>query len=152
MGIEQFYQKHKDKLIGYACAFCHDYELAEDAVQESFIKAITRSNTFKGRSEPELLSWFYVVIKRQLLDHSRKKWRTEPYMESIHDKECRNQLDSDLEFKEALKSLPDPLSTSVWLRYYLGYNSKEIGEALGVNDATVRSRLKKARELLKKGL
>ncbi len=150
MGIENFYLKHKDKLIGYACAFCHDYDMAEDVVQESFIKALVKDDTFKDRSEPELLSWFYVVIKNHLVDHSRKKWRNQPYVDYIHDAKVKVDLGSDLEFRQMVKSLPDQLAASVWLRYGLGYNSKEIGEKLGINDATIRSRLKKARELLKK--
>jgi RNA polymerase sigma-70 factor (ECF subfamily) len=150
MSIEQFYQKHKDKLIGYACAFCYDYEFAEDAVHDSFIKAIVQGDTFKSRSESELLSWFYVVIKNKLIDQGRKKHRTEPYVEYIHDSIAKIELDSELELNEMLDSLPQDLAGSVWMRYLLGYNSKEIGKALGVNDATVRSRLKKAREMLKK--
>ena len=150
MGIEQFYLKHKDKLIGYACAFCHDYDLAEDMVQESFMKALIKTDTFVDRSEPELLSWFYVVIKNKLVDHSRKSWRNQPYVDYIHDAKQQVGLESDVEFHQLIKSLPDQLAASVWLRYSLGYNSKEIGKRLGVNDATVRSRLKKARELLKK--
>lgn len=150
MNIEQFYQKHKDKLIGYACAFCHDYDLAEDAVHDSFIKSIARGNTFKDRSESELLSWFYIVIKNRLIDCCRKSSRTEPYVDYIHDSKAACELDSELELKEMLDSLPESLAGTVWMRYCLGYNSKEIGKALGLNHTTVRSRLKKAREMLKK--
>ena len=150
MNIEAFYQKHKQKLIGYACAFCHDYDLSEDVVQESFLKSLVKCDTFTGRSEPELLSWFYVVIKNRLVDLGRKDWRTQPYYEWMEERsDDAYGMEGAFAFRELIKTLPDTLAAPVWMRYAMGYNSREIGQALGIKDATIRSRLKKAREQLK---
>lgn len=45
-------------------------------------------------------------------------------------------------------NLPLPFKTVILLYYYEGFNTREISETLGVPDATVRSRLKRAREKL----
>ncbi|MBQ8931062.1 MAG: RNA polymerase sigma factor, partial [Ruminiclostridium sp.] len=48
--------------------------------------------------------------------------------------------------------LPEELKVPVYLHYYAGYSSKEIGRLLGIADSSVRSRLLKARKLLEKVL
>ena len=48
--------------------------------------------------------------------------------------------------------LPEKYRTAIYLHYYEGYSTKEIAEIIGVPAATVRTRLRRAREQLKTGL
>lgn len=58
----------------------------------------------------------------------------------------------DAELREALLSLPEKLRLPVMLHYIEGYTTEEAAAILRVPVGTVRSRLKKARETLKKAL
>jgi len=53
---------------------------------------------------------------------------------------------------DAIKSLPSKCSIVVYLFYYEGYSTKEIGKLLHIKEATVRTRLVRARKLLKEQL
>ena len=48
--------------------------------------------------------------------------------------------------------LPSELKVPVYLHYYAGYSSKEIGKLLGIADSSVRSRIRKAKKILEKVL
>ena len=54
--------------------------------------------------------------------------------------------------RESLQKLDDSLLGPVVLRYFCDFNSKEVGEILGLNPSTVRSRLREARMILAKRL
>jgi RNA polymerase sigma-70 factor (ECF subfamily) len=58
-------------------------------------------------------------------------------------------IDEYSEVLDALSRLPDKLKVPVYLFYYHGYSSKEIGEILRENDSTVRNHLQKAKKLLR---
>ena len=53
---------------------------------------------------------------------------------------------------EAILALPRDQKTAVYMYYYEGYSSAEIAQALGCRQGTVRSRLSRARQALKKDL
>ena len=57
-----------------------------------------------------------------------------------------------LDLRGAINRLEEPLRVAVVLRYYAGLDSAEIGGALGVPSATVRTRLRRALELLQDAL
>ena len=58
----------------------------------------------------------------------------------------------DTELYEAIKQLPTKCRSVIYLFYYEGYSTKEIAEILRMKEATVRTRLVRARKLLKEQL
>lgn len=57
--------------------------------------------------------------------------------------------DSKLFIWEEITKIPDKYKTVIYLHYYEGYNSEEIGNILGIKSSTVRTQLSTARQLLK---
>lgn len=72
--------------------------------------------------------------------------KNEPLSDNIPDS-CISGDAKDLLY--ALSDLPDNLKIPVYLFYYDGYSSDEIGQMLHITPSAVRSRLQKARELLR---
>lgn len=56
------------------------------------------------------------------------------------------------ELTPLILQLPSDLRVPLYLHYYEGYRSEEIGEMLGISASAVRTRLQKARERLKENL
>lgn len=135
-------------------------EAAEDIVQEAFIKCY---GEIKKLKDPKAFhSWFYRLLTRICWRYCSKEKNnlfksTETnynYKNIVSD----NYTLSDIMEKNELKKLIDksldklsiPLKTTIILYYYNEMSIKEISQALGCFEGTVKSRLHNARKLLKK--
>ena len=120
----------------------------KDAVQEAIFKA------WKGRARLRDKAYFETWLIRILINEchniQREAMRMRP-AERIPEKQYSEPLmeGSNAELREALMALPDKLRLPVMLHYMEGYTTQEVSGILHVPVGTVRSRLKKARELMK---
>lgn len=64
-------QAHADYLYSYTRARVNDEEQARDLVQETFLAALEKVNTFEGRSSER--TWLTVILRNKIIDHYRKK-------------------------------------------------------------------------------
>lgn len=140
-----------------------DFHIAEEITQDTFLKAYQRLATLK---EPQrFASWLYVIAARCCIAWLRKKrLRTQSLEETssaVLDKatysgyiveeneriaiEARRQV-----VKNLLAELQESERTVITLHYFGEMSSAEIGEFLGVSANTVRSRLRRAQQRLKK--
>jgi RNA polymerase sigma-70 factor (ECF subfamily) len=140
MTLEALYFSHKAKLIGRLTAYSRDYHTAEDAVQLAFLKAMQNPDFF-DMPERAAAAWLYVTAKNVLVDEKRKLSRLvaladydEPYADF--------NTDDALLIQELLKKLSPEQREIVTLRYLSGLNATEIGQALSIPTATVRTRLR----------
>lgn len=152
--------KHMDRLFNLCYWYLGDYEEANDAAQDTFLKAYGGMKGF--RSESAFSTWLYRIAvntcKNKL--HSsefRRRHNTVP-LEGNLDREgpgTDNQNPSPeirLEEKErkrmvmgALNSLPPEHREMVTLRDIQGLSYEEISEITGLNPGTVKSRISRAR-------
>lgn len=65
---------------------------------------------------------------------------------------CRNDSFSSLELKSAIDALDDELKNIIYMKFYLGFNNKEISSATGDSEYLVRKKLAKALEDIKENL
>jgi len=139
----------------------------EDVLQDVSIQALKQSG--KCRSREDSVRWLIkVTVNRCLMEHRRRRSFRRRACEILkHRSESKtnsNRTDEkvidaeELEIvRESLQKLDDSLLGPVVLRYFCDLNSKEVGEILGLNPSTVRSRLREARmirakRLLKRGV
>lgn len=127
---------------------------ADDLVQEVMVKAIENRTQFKEGTN--LKAWLFLILKNQLLTHKRKFWRVS---EDPEEKLSKTLISlptgtSRLELEEAIQAiahLPSyrqhPLVLSV-----NGHDSYQIAEILNIPRGTVKSRISRAREELRKVL
>ena len=69
-GIEDIYEKYASKIYKYIYAFSHDYDVAEEILQETFYSAIKNANKF--RNESSIYTWLCKIAKNKRKDHLKK--------------------------------------------------------------------------------
>lgn len=153
MLMEDSFEAYRDEMLRFLTWYSRDWDEAEDAVQEAFLRAVRARAYLELMPEQALKSWLFTTAKNALTDVKRRNRRLEP-IESILEESAGWYEDDDaaerILAEETLKKLPDTLRQIVLMRYHLGYNSGEIGGMLGVPAATVRTRLRSAVSIMKK--
>ena len=133
----------------------HDRALAEDAVQETFLKAYKSMDTFRGDCSEK--TWLMRIAVNTCRDMRRSAWfrhvdrRTD--IEGIPS--WTPQIDGDDDAEEvarAVVKLPARYREVILLYYDQDMTLKEIADVLGIGISSVSERLKTARTKLRKAL
>lgn len=127
------------------CILCN-FQDAEDAVQETFLKYLTKSPEFND--EEHRKAWLIKVTAN--VSKNMLMFRLRRETANIEDFENIGITENDYETFELIMNLPAKYKIVMTLYYVEGYKSKEIAEIIDINEDTVRKRLQKGRELLKK--
>lgn len=149
---------HARGVMNVIFRMCGDEQVAEDAAQETFIRAWSHLGSF--RPEASLKSWLYRIALNAATDMLRREKRIlpgdvddfqltdpEPGPEGVYLQEERATL-----VQRAVSSLPDASRAVLVLKAYEGLSYHEIANALDIPLGTVMSRLNYARRLLKEKL
>ncbi len=144
--IKELVEKYSSLIfrISY-CILCNPYD-AEDAVQETFLRYITKAPEFND--EEHRKAWLIKVSAN--ISKNMLMFRLRRDTVNIDDVENIGIAQNDYETFELIMSLPAKYKIVMTLYYVEGYKSKEIAEIIDINEDTVRKRLQKGRELLKK--
>lgn len=135
----------------YARKHCHASDV-DDAVQESLL---TISRKVKGlQAAAAFSSWLFVVIRRECRKLERMMFRHEPLEDELAEQQfvCRTDEALRIDLANALESLPAHYLEVVLLRDFEELTIAEIAERLGENAPAVKSRLHRARELVREYL
>ncbi len=129
----------------------HDASAAEDAVQETFLKAYKALPAW--REDCSAKSWLMRIALNTRRDMSRSAWhrhtnkRITPEELPIAAEDTVNE--EALALREAIGKLPRKLQEPVLLYYYQDMNLREVADALHTVPSTVSKRLAQARKLLR---
>jgi RNA polymerase sigma-70 factor (ECF subfamily) len=138
-------------------------EDAEDMAQEAFLKAYSSLDSFRGDSKFSV--WLYRIVSNVCLDFLRKQKKRQSFSLSMEDDDgeegelelpdLRRLPEDELEKKltrdavqRGLAQLPEDARQILLLREIQGLSYEEIGEALGLEPGTVKSRIFRARKKL----
>jgi RNA polymerase sigma-70 factor (ECF subfamily) len=130
---------------------------AEDAAQETFVRAYTRLNTYQPGSR--FGSWLLSITSHWCIDFLRRRravsldeMEVRPMADTISDHPESLALQSERrdEVQRWLNGLPDPYRSVLVLRYWHELSYAEISESTGLPVSTIRMRLFRARQLLAK--
>ncbi len=149
---------HAQGVLNVIYRMCGNIQLAEDAAQETFIKAWLDFGSF--RPQASLRNWLYRIAINAAIDMLRKDKRILPgAMEDFHltdpqaGPEARYlQSERTAIVQKATLSLPETSRAVLVLREYEGLSYHEIADALDIPIGTVMSRLNHARSLLRSKL
>ena len=133
-----------------------DRHLAEDAVQETFIKVMKSLHTYRG--DGPLAGWLYRIGYRETIAIARKRRdqpmdadllgrELEPAVENVERSVVERELADRLD--KAIAALTDPLRGAFVLRDIEGLSTTEVAAALEVSESAVKMRLARAREALR---
>lgn len=146
--MDEIFERYCDTVYRLAYSYLKNAADAEDVVQDVFVKRMQCSKKF--RDEEHEKAWLLRVTINRAKDLLKSYWMTKrDAEEKIY---LGYSLNLDQEKKEVLEqvlALPEKCKVAVYLHYFEGYTSKEIGKILHCTESAVRMRLKKGRELLK---
>ena len=130
-----------------------DAALAEDAVQETFLKAWRAHETYRQESSEK--TWLMRIAVNTCRDMMRSRWfrrvdRTVNMDDLPEPTAAFSEPDDTL--ARAILSLPDSLRQVITLRYYQGMSVQEVADVLRVHRRTVHYRLDKAERILRDAL
>lgn len=150
-GFTPIVERYNRVLFSVALRMLGDYEDARDATQNAFVKAFEHLDTFDP--DRKLFSWLYRILVNECLNLRRAQHPGEPL-----DDETESPVGNPLEaaaasetrdrVQLALQALPFDSRQVVVLRHFADLSYAEIGEALGIAEKTVKSRLFTARQRL----
>lgn len=136
-------REHLAAVSAYARSATSRRHVAEEAVQETFIRAWRYWPTF--RHESSVLSWLITICRRVIIDLVQKDTITEPLPVDVID---RNDNFEPTALQELVAQLPLPQREVVVLCALLGFDYETAAKTLNIPIGTVRSRLARARETL----
>lgn len=142
----EIYNRHVDTVYRVCYSFMKNPAEAEDMVQDTFLRLLSTGKRFENERHEK--AWLIVTASNLCKDSLKKWWRRN---ENIDDYASLPQSggDRDNTVLEAILALQTDYKTAVYLYYYEGYTTAEIAAHLNCPEATVRSRLSRARKQLR---
>ncbi|NOZ27026.1 MAG: sigma-70 family RNA polymerase sigma factor [Chloroflexi bacterium] len=133
-----------------------DAEEAEDAAQETFLRAYTRLHTY--RPEHKFSTWILSIASHHCIDRLRRRrfiWLSadeEPVRRALQARVVERSPEEvalESERREEIRAMLDVLDpmyrAPIVLRYWHDLSYKEIAEVMGITEAAVKTRLHRAR-------
>jgi RNA polymerase sigma-70 factor (ECF subfamily) len=164
---KELMERHRSAIYHIVLKIVRDREAVEDLVQETFMKAFASLATY--RSEYKFSTWLYRIAANAAIDYLRKKrLKTLSLDAPVHGSDDMGSIDipdysyspeKEIEEREkrisindAIDSLPEKYRLVIVYRHKDDKSYEEIAEALDIPIGTVKARIFRARELLKKKL
>ena len=145
----QMAEAHKDMVYRLAFSYTKNPAYAEDITQNVLLALFTTSKEFD--SDEHIKNW----LVRTTINECKQLWRSAWNKTVSIDAYCRQLSFDDPHYEDlflAIMKLDKKYRIVIALFYYEGYSIHEIAEILKIPDATVGTRLRRARLLLKKWL
>jgi RNA polymerase sigma-70 factor (ECF subfamily) len=157
--VEAAYRAYKEAILQAMIFFCRDEQAAKDGVSQAFTQALARKYMLEAMPEPAVKAWLYAAARNAVVDIKRRESRFSNLPDE--DAYCGGGLSvfadtrlsdpADRAAAEALiEKLPPALRMPVRMKYFGGMNASEIGRAMSLPPATVRTRLRTALQMMRK--
>ena len=152
--LNLLYENYSDSLYGVILKITNNEEIAEDALQETFVKVWKALSKFRGDSQ--VYTWIYRIATREALALIKKEKRLQ-----IGDDAFQYHLSADPYFNgdEAmeqligvLEKLPERQRTVFQMKYFQDLSFKDISEQLDVSIGSLKASYHHAKEKIKSAL
>ncbi len=156
--FEALYSRYCDKVYRKCYSFTKSQVKAEDLTHDIFLRLITKLPTFK--EEAKFSTWLYSVTYNYCMDQIRSKKNVEVYAEDAYEK-ATDYSDEEADTAElaemsarglqkALEQLSPEDRTLLLMKYQDGISIRDIANVQGVSEGTIKMRLLRSREKLRK--
>ena len=149
---EELYEDHYEELVAYGTRMSGDKELAEDLVQETFVKALMNGETVAELSPSKQRAWLFRTFKNLFFDRYRRAVLENEYAQNSQPEYLEDQGMQEIENAMMLQSISPQDRALFQLRYFDGYSAEEISQMMNLPPGTVRSKLSRCRKYLKQSL
>lgn len=143
-------QRYEHMLLSFCTRILQDRGMAQDAVQETFLKAHLKRKSFRGAHEHSEKAWLMQIAVNTCMDQKRSKWARmidgrisleSMLIPALHDED-------KMMLRWAVDALPDLYRDIVLMYYYKDMTIHEISLFAKQSPSVMYRRLRKARELL----
>ncbi|MFC6085562.1 RNA polymerase sigma factor SigM [Sphaerisporangium aureirubrum] len=152
--FSEIVRRHRDRMWAVALRTLGDPDEAADAVQDAFVSAYRKAESFRG--DAAVTTWLHRIVVNACLDRMRRKSirpvaddelveaaeRDTPIPDQTGDR------DVSMEVSAALKLLPADQRAALVLVDMMGYSVEDAAQVLGVPTGTVKSRCARGRAKL----
>ncbi|MEO3811394.1 RNA polymerase sigma factor SigM [Sphaerisporangium sp. B11E5] len=152
--FSEIVRRHRDRMWAVALRTLGDPDEAADAVQDAFVSAYRKAESFRG--DAAVTTWLHRIVVNACLDRMRRKSirpvaddelveaaeRDTPIPDQTGDR------DVSMEVSAALKLLPADQRAALVLVDMMGYSVEDAAQVLGVPAGTVKSRCARGRAKL----
>ena len=156
--ISTLIERHSRRVRDYIRMMVKDQDVADDLMQETFIKAVRHIDQGRYADSGKFLSWLLRIAHNQVIDFFRQKKSAKNITESeagygilgtlrvaennVEDRMVASQIEADV--RRLVEHLPDEQREVVKLRYYSGLSFQEIADQTGVSINTALGRMRYA--------
>jgi RNA polymerase sigma-70 factor, ECF subfamily len=145
--LDNFVHEHEKALRNFAVYLTRSEDEAEDLIQDTWMKCITFQQMLESMTSQKQRSWLFTVLKNRWLDILRKR-----KLEGLAQAEMKAPVTNAVpvyQLEVHLDKLPPLEREIIRLRFWQGYNSRQISEEMGIPEGTVRWRLKLGMDKMK---
>jgi RNA polymerase sigma-70 factor (ECF subfamily) len=143
--LETLYRLRAQQFARLAWAITGDRELARDALQDGFARALLRQDSFRGQGD--LAAWVARIVANAAQDIVRR--RSDELRYALAKSETELEIsEGDSRLRIAVASLPERQRLAVFFRYYADLDYAQIAAALGIERGTVSATLNAAHKKL----
>ncbi len=155
-GLALLYKNYSDTLYGIAIRVLKNEPFAEDCIQKSLLKIWNAIDTYDA-SKSTLYTWMAQIVKNTAFDIKRlksfqKEEKTETIDPSVYKDRVNNQEQGGIDVENLLGSIDSKYSEVLYYLYLEGYSQSELSEKLDIPLGTIKTRSKKAIDLLREKL
>jgi len=152
--IERLYRRRVGAFLASVTAFLGDAEAALDAVQDGFVLALRKRDSFRG--EADLEAWVWRIVLNAARDRANSSSRHSALAIRVAaDDEFGSggsSNDAHSELRGLVSALPERQRLAVFLRYYADLSYSQLGQVLGVDPGTIAASLNAAHRTLRQKL
>jgi RNA polymerase sigma-70 factor, ECF subfamily len=155
-GFEALATAHSSSLYRFARTLARDRHTAEDLVQETFLRAFEKRDTFRG--EASARTWLHRILHNLAVDRARRpdreilvedveeKWRDDAY--TVDSGAVVERAETREELEDAMVRLPFIYRSAVILHDVEGWTVSQIADAQGIELPAAKQRLRRGRMML----
>ena len=156
--ISQLIDRHTHRVRDYIRMMVKDNDVADDILQETFIKAVRVIDEGRYADTGKFLSWLLRIAHNQVIDHFRSQKNAKTVSESdagynmlgtlrfaertVEDAMISSQIEEDV--RRLIERLPAEQREVVMMRYYSGLSFQEIADQTDVSINTALGRMRYA--------
>jgi RNA polymerase sigma factor (sigma-70 family) len=158
MAFETLYRRHRDRIYGLLWRLCGgDPHLAEDMLQEAFVRAWNKLDSFRG--EARFSTWLHRLSANVALSDRRSRMRRlsretelDGTVERMATGDKNVYADKRMDLEQAISHLPERARTVLVLYDVEGYSHAEVAEIAGMAVGSSKAQLHRARRLVREEL
>jgi RNA polymerase sigma-70 factor (ECF subfamily) len=148
---EGLFKSFNSRLKSFILQRVSDQSAADDILQNVFLKIHARIDSL--RDETKLESWIFQITRNAIADHYRARFSSHDTLEAEEPAEIpaeENAMEKlSAGVREMINQLPDHYREALMLTEFEGLSQQELAERLGLSLSGAKSRVQRARQLLK---